>query len=105
MAIFMRADNRRETIAEVMKTNTKSSSFLKVEKPTDGAAFYFKELNKKFVVYEENSLFIFKADGKFRRKVVWLICWPWFDNFIIIMIIFNSLLLAATDYSDRENLT
>ena len=78
---------------------------LEVEKTLDGAAFYFKELDRKFVIYDENSLGIFKADGWFRRKVVWLICWPWFDNFIIIMIAINSLLLAATDYSDRGNLT
>lgn len=71
----------------------------------DGAPFYFKELDRKFVVYDQCSLGIFDAKGWFRRKVVWLICWPWFDNFIIIMIAINSLLLAATDYSDRENLT
>ena len=36
---------------------------------------------------------------------MWLTCWPWFDNFIIIMIAINSLLLAAIDYNDRDNLT
>jgi hypothetical protein len=76
-----------------------------MDKTLDGAPFYFKELDRKFVIYDKNSLGIFKADSWFRKKVVWLICWPWFDNFIIIMITINSLLLAATDYSDRDNLS
>ena len=71
----------------------------------DGAAFYFKELDRKFVVYDKASLGLFKSNTWIRRKIVWITCWPWFDSFITIMIAINSLLLAATDYSDRDNLT
>lgn len=85
--------------------NKAKKSFTEIEIQLDGAPFYFKELDRKFVVYDQRSLGIFDAKGKFRRGVVWLTCWPFFDNFIIIMIAINSLLLAATDYSDRDNLT
>lgn len=33
---------------------------------------------------------------------MWLKCWPAFDNFILFVIIINSLFMAAYDYADRE---
>jgi len=38
---------------------------------------------------------------KFRKAVVWLIEWRWFDRFITSVILLNSVMLAMTDYKDR----
>ena len=104
--MFMKPEQKEKMDKEKLRAmRSGSRAYTDIEKNLDGAAFFFKELNKKFVVYDENSLYIFKSDGKIRRKVVWLTCWPWFDNFIIIMIAINSLLLAAIDYNDRDNKT
>lgn len=76
----------------------------------EGADFYFRDLktdlNKKFVIYDKRSCYLFKKDGlfKFRNKVVWLTCWPGFDNFIITLILVNSIMLAVFDYEDRDAL-
>lgn len=67
-----------------------------------GAHFYFKEMNKKFVVYDERSLWLFHHDGIFRQKIVWLSCWPTFENFINAMILVNSVFLACTDFETRD---
>lgn len=74
-------------------------------KQKDGSPFYFKDLGKKFVVYDEASLFCCKGGHKLRRGFVYVICHPYFDNFIITMIFLNSVLLACYNYSDRENET
>lgn len=58
-------------------------------------------VDKKFVVYDSRSLFIFDSTYTIRRAIVWLTLCPWFDNFIILMIFFNSMFMACTDYSDR----
>lgn len=73
--------------------------------PIDGAHFYFPKMNKKFVIYDKKSCYLFSADGCFRRKIVWLSCWPWFDNFIITLILVNSIMLALFDYKDRDAIT
>ena len=69
----------------------------------EGAHFYFPELNKKFVVYDKASLYMFTCNekGGFRYRIVWLTCWPVFENFINFMILVNSLFLAAYDYEHR----
>lgn len=33
-----------------------------------------------------------------------MICWPMFDNFIVLMIFVNSILMAVYEYDDRNNL-
>ena len=38
-----------------------------------------------------------------RKLFVWLIEWSWFENFITLSIILNSVLLASTDYKKRLN--
>lgn len=62
-------------------------------------------MNKKFVIYDKKSCYLFKHDGWIRKKIVWLSCWPWFDNFIITLILVNSIMLALFDYKDRDALT
>lgn len=57
--------------------------------------------DKKFVVYDSNSLFLFDSTYTIRRAIVWLTLCPWFDNFIIIMIFCNSMFMATTIYGDR----
>ena len=69
-----------------------------------GAPFYFKEMNKKFVVYDERSLWLFHHEGIFRQKIVWLSCWPQFENFINAMILVNSAFLASVDFETRDDL-
>ena len=69
----------------------------------DGAPFYFKEFNKKFMVYDKRSCYCFGEHNIIRKNVVWLLCHPFFDGFIIFMIVLNSLFLACYDYSDRDN--
>jgi len=82
---------------------------LTIKNRLNGAPFYFENLKDsygrpKFVIYDDKSLFFFKSETKFRRAIVWFTCWPGFDNFIILMILINSLFLAAYDYGDRDNL-
>lgn len=69
----------------------------------DGAPFYFKEFNKKFMVYDKRSCYCFGEHNYMRKNIVWLLCHPIFEGFIISMIVMNSLFLACYDYSDRDN--
>ena len=62
-------------------------------------------MNKKFVIYDKRSCYICPADSCFRKKMVWVACSPWFDNFIITLILVNSVLLACFDYQDRDSKT
>lgn len=34
--------------------------------PMEGAAFYFKEYDRKFEIYDKRSLFVFKAEYRIR---------------------------------------
>ena len=54
-------------------------------------------------VYSEKSLYCLDNKSKFRNNVVWIITHRNFEGFIIFLIILNSLMLAAYDYTDREN--
>ena len=68
----------------------------------DGAPFYFKEFNKKFIVYDARSCYCFDEHNILRKRIVWLLCHPFFEGFIIGMILLYSLSLACYDYSDRD---
>ena len=56
------------------------------------------------MVYDARSLYIFKADWRIRERFVWFKSWPAFDNFILFVIIVNSLFMAAYDYADRDGI-
>ena len=58
----------------------------------------------KRVDYDTNSLYIFKSTMSIRIWVVWLIEWKYFDNFIMICILGNSISLAMYDYADPDAL-
>ena len=51
--------------------------------------------------FSKNSLFCLGPSNKFRYVFVWIITWNWFDSFIIIAILLNSVMLASTDYQKR----
>ena len=68
---------------------------------TDGH-FY---VHKKEFVYDARSLYLFDQRQKFRRAVVWVAEWKWFDRFILLSIFTNSIFLAIFDYQDVNNET
>jgi hypothetical protein len=59
-------------------------------------SFHGKELE-----YDIRSLFILHGNWRLRRWLVWLVEWKWFENFITLVILANSVMLACTDYGDR----
>jgi hypothetical protein len=73
----------------------------------DGHPYKFKYhgckggVERKFVVYDNRSCWIFAAQWRLRIAIVWLTLSPWFDTFIISIIGLNSLFMAIYDYSSR----
>ena len=67
-----------------------------------GSAYQFKKY-KKFVVFDKNSCCCLYKGNWIRDKAVTLICWPMFDNFIVLMIFINSIFMACYEYNDRNN--
>lgn len=64
----------------------------------------FKEHVKsggKETEYDIRSLWILHGDWKIRKMLVWLIEWKPFENFITLVILANSVMLACTDYNER----
>jgi hypothetical protein len=53
----------QETQTKEFENENEVKKSLEVEKTLDGAAFFFKELDRKFVIYDKNSLGIFKAES------------------------------------------
>jgi len=49
--------------------------------------------------FAQNSLFLMSASNKFRYRVIRCITSPWFDRFIILVILANSIALGMTDYT------
>jgi voltage-dependent calcium channel L type alpha-1D len=61
---------------------------------------HFEE-TKKTTSYDIRSLWILHGDWWIRRKLVWFIEWKPFENFITLVILANSIMLACTDYNER----
>ena len=59
----------------------------------------------KIVVYDYRSLFCLHYKNRFRVELVNFTCSSMFENFIILLILLNTIVLAIYDYSDRDNLT
>ena len=55
-----------------------------------------------FAQYVPNSLYCLDRKNTFRRAIVALIEWPWFDRFILVLILANSIVLALTDYQTLD---
>lgn len=52
--------------------------------------------------FSKTSCFCCLTDTNCLRKgLVWLATWSWFENFITLAIILNSVMLASTDYTTR----
>jgi hypothetical protein len=62
----------------------------------DPSQFY---MHGKYHTFSKNSLWLFRADSSFRRCVVWIITHKRFDQFIVLLIMFNSLLLGIRNYT------
>ncbi|TMW67483.1 hypothetical protein Poli38472_011103 [Pythium oligandrum] len=50
--------------------------------------------------FADKSLFLFKANNRFRYCAVWIAEWKWFDRFILLCILLNSAMLAFRDNQD-----
>ena len=79
-----------------------------VKQVFDDAAYDFKfgekpNQTKKFVVYDKRSCYCLKKGTVLRDSMVKFICWPMFDNFIVLMILVNSVFMGVYDYNDRDN--
>jgi hypothetical protein len=61
---------------------------------------HFEETGKE-TDYDIRSLWLLHGDWWIRRKLVWFIEWKPFENFITLVILANSVMLACTDYQDR----
>ena len=59
---------------------------------------------KKKSEYDIRSLWLLHGNWWIRKKIVWLIEWNQFDNYMTIIILANSIMLACNDYKGREYL-
>ena len=46
---------------------------------------------------------MFSNTNKFRQVIVWLITWKYFDYFVILIIVTNSIFLGMYDYTARDS--
>ena len=59
----------------------------------------------KIYVYDYRSLYCLHFENSLRKMLVNFTCSQMFENFIILLIFLNSLILALYNYDDRDNLT
>ena len=52
--------------------------------------------------YSKESLSFLTNRHKFRRVLVWIITWNWFESFIIFSIVANSIILGMMDYTNPK---
>jgi hypothetical protein len=71
-----------------------------VYKVRDENSFIVRGQQKRFA---KNSLGIFDNKQKFRYGMVYITTSKWFENCVIALIVFNSLLLGIKDYTDVNN--
>lgn len=72
------------------------------QKVNDETSFY---VHGKFKKFSKTSLGVLENKHHFRYVFVWLVTSKWFENCIISLILLNSLVLGAKDYTDYENET
>lgn len=87
------------------KVSNSCRNYIKINKDKElikGAKFneHFKETGKT-TEYDIRSLWILHGDWWIRKKLVWLVEWKPFENFITLVILANSVMLACTDYDQR----
>ena len=54
-------------------------------------------------MYDTKSLFILDQKSKIRISIVWFVEWKWFQRFIFLCIVINSVVLAMENYESRVN--
>jgi hypothetical protein len=59
------------------------------------------EIHGKPIYLSPRALFCCASKNPCRRWVIWLIFWKWFDHFITLVIVINSVILAMRDYEQR----
>lgn len=62
-----------------------------------------EEERVKIVIYDYRSLFVLHFKNKARIELVNFTSSPLFENFIILLIFINSIILAIYDYNDRDH--
>ena len=62
-------------------------------------------MHGKYVQYAKNSLGLLTNKNPLRIALVWLVTWNVFDNFIMFLIMINSLSLGIKVYTDPDNET
>lgn len=66
---------------------------------------YRSSKNRKVVVYDYRSLYLLHFKSTLRKEIVNFTDSTLFENFIILLIFLNSIILAIYDYNDRDNVT
>lgn len=54
-----------------------------------------------YLTYPDNSLLCLGVNNRFRFMMIWVNEWPWFDRFVLFLIVLNSLFLAFNDFEFR----
>lgn len=69
----------------------------------DDPQFKTHFVHKKWKRFALKSLYCISYKNKCRKKLVWLVEWRWFEIFITILIILNSILLGVYDYKNQNS--
>jgi len=93
-----KAEEKHYAPAEAPKKSCKDK-FLKVWHHPWPSIKY--EFHGKKQEYDLRPLFVFHGEWKVRKWMVWFVDWKYFENFITLIILANSVMLACTDYGNR----
>jgi len=95
-------NEKRGSIYEFLKTKSKKCpDELEAEEAiTDGFTFY---AHSKFHRFSSNSIGLFSNKSRFRKKLVKLVTWKYFEHFITAAIVANSLLLGIKDFKNKDS--
>eukprot|EP00347_Sterkiella_histriomuscorum_P008485 403344914 len=96
----MQANLAAETVHTLIGQEEEYMARLKVKKNLENNAIF--TVHGKIVQYSKKSLFFFEQENTLRKALVWLTEWRYFDRFIMLIILVNSICLAMFDYSDRD---
>lgn len=69
-----------------------------------GLLTYNFEVHGRKRRFATNSLFFLGSKNPLRYYLVWIVEWKWFDRFILLCIVANSMILAFRDYEDPGSL-
>ena len=89
------------------KSSKKLSTNLIAEKKkiTDQLKIFNFGVHNKMLILPKKSLFLFTSESRFRQFCVYTVYSKYFDQFLIICIIVNSINISFNDYSFREKST